>query len=155
MTEANLQIGTSAQTLFNNRTLLVLCKAKQSPGRRWNGKAKSLSGFLWKQSSFSIGMAGPRFLSYSDALKTRAIWNKISPHVNLCIPQFLFHSPWSHQCPHQAAVDLCHRWELLLHPSGWSEESLLWQRQAGRMGSATGEIHHRYVPCLQPDNPAL
>lgn len=124
MTEANLQIGSFAQTVFNNRTLLVLCKAKQSSGRRWNGKAKSLSGFLWKQCSFSIWMADSRFLSYSDVLKTCATRNKISPHVNLLIPRFLFHHH-----PHQAAVDLCNRWELLLHPSGWSEESLLWQGQ--------------------------
>lgn len=41
MTEANLQIGTSAQTV---RTLLVLCKAKQSPVEGKVGKPKASQG---------------------------------------------------------------------------------------------------------------
>lgn len=44
MTEANLQIGTSAQTVFNTRTSLVLCKAKQSLAEGEVGKPKASQG---------------------------------------------------------------------------------------------------------------
>lgn len=115
-------------------------QGKAVPCRRWSGKAKSLSGFLWKQSSFPIGMAGSYFLSYSDVLKTCATWNGISPHVNLCIPQFLFHFPWSHQRPHQAAADLCHHCESCSCSQVAAVRNLFCSRgrQSGRMGSATG-----------------
>lgn len=132
-------------------------QGKAVPCRRWSGKAKSLSGFLWKQSSFPIGMADSYFLSYSDVLKTCATWNGISPHVNLCIPQFLFHFPWSHQRPSSSSCWLMPPlWELLLLPSGCSEESLLQQRQTvWQDGISNRELHHRYVPCWQPENQAL
>lgn len=81
MTEAYLQINVSAQAVLLTAGLyyqLVTCKAEQASGRVWKGKAKkSLLGFLWKPSSFSMGMAGSDVkilsISFSDSLKARAV----------------------------------------------------------------------------------
>lgn len=70
------------------------------------------------------------FLSSSDALKTCAIFaTKSLPKWTCIYLIFSFAFQWSHQRPRQAAGNLCCHRELLLHPSGRSEESLLRQRQ--------------------------
>lgn len=76
-------------------------------------------------------MAGSHFLSHSDACKTCAtVAIKISPQVNLHIPQFLFLYQWSHQHTHQSAGNLCCHQSCSCTRVVGVRNIFLWQRRA-------------------------